>query len=482
MTTPYAQQTWHDKEVVADTPINAAKLGHLESGVATADSRALSALAQLAGKAGTAQVAAAAVPKGAWQAGTAYPANSVVVQDGRAWRAPSPGGVPARAVFTPGDWEAWSASGQNIAVVQPGADISGQPDGTLLFEFVLAAGGNYVFPKGDKGDPGDPGPPGSGGGGSVGFSYVPPGSSGAAIQAALNAGEGVVMLGAGSYNITSPLILPRRCGLRGMGGATHLVAGSAGMAAVIQVGNGGPSDRWHIRDLVIDCNNNATAGIDVNVVGTTGNDKGEPDTQGFIENLYINDPTYGIWYRGSDTQAVHTVAVRVRRAAQYGFYIQAPDNWWRECEATTTGAVSPSAGFYAGGANCHFDQCKAWYCRGYGWNIVCTRSVFIGCEAQDNQLHGWWLQFDKNSFVGCWSDMAGRQDVGGVPNNADGFYMEPGFTQTTMVGCFSIDRGQGVPAQQRYGFNVPGSWYNLSPAPMVGFFGYGNTNALLNLR
>jgi hypothetical protein len=475
MTTPYQQQVWHGLPA-RDTPLSPDRLTHIEQGIAAADQRALDAKQSVAGKADQTALAAFAVPRGAWQANTAYPANSVVVQGGRAYRAPA-AGVPSRAAFNSADWESWSPAGGNIAVLNPGDPVTGLADGTLVFEWVpVGSDGTYVFPKGD---PGEPGAPGSGGGSSY---DVAAGASTATIQAALNSAEGAVRLGPGTFNITTPLILPRRCSLVGQGGATHLVAATPGMAAVILVGNGGPVDRWAIRNLVIDCNGNATAGIDVNVVGTTGNDKGEPDTQGIIENLYIDDPTYGIWYRGSDTQAVHTTAVRVRRAAQYGFYIQAPDNWWRECEATTTGAVTPSAGFYAGGANCHFDQCKAWYCRGYGWNIVCTRSVFIGCEAQDNQLHGWWLQFDKNSFVGCWSDMAGRQDVGGVPNNADGFYMEPGFTQTTMVGCFSIDRAQGVPAQQRYGFNVPGSWYNLSPAPMVGFFGYGNTAGLLNQR
>lgn len=477
MTTPYSVQTWHD-EPTEDTPLSGARLGHMEQGIATADARALAAQQTAAGKASTTSVAAKAEPRGIWQANTAYPANCVVVQDGRAWRAPTPNGAPSRTVFTEADWEAWSTPGQNVAVLDSGADTTSLPDGTLVFTYVpTGTDGNYVFPQGPQGDPG---PAGTGSGGSLGFTYVPPGSSTAALQAALNAAEGVVLLGAGQYTITTPLVLPRRCGLWGMGGATHLVAGTAGMAAVILVGNGGPCDRWQIRDLVIDCNSNATAGIDVNVNGTTGNSNGEPDSQGQIENLYINDAaSYGIWYRGPDTQAIVTRRVRVRRAGQHGFYIQAPDNLWDHCEATQSSTTG--AGFLVAGANCHFNHCKAWYCHGYGYDIQGTRCIFTGCEAQDVALHGWYIEYDKNTFVACTADMAGRQDVGGVANSADGFYFAGG-TSTVIVGCFAIDRAQGVPAQQRYGFNVPATWYNSTPAPMVGITGYGNTAGLLNLR
>lgn len=473
---PYAIQVWHD-EPTEDTPISKDRLTHMEQGISNADQRARDALSGLLGKASTGSVSAKAEPRGAWQANTGYLPNAVVVQGGRAFRAPSPGGVPARAVFTESDWEAWApAGGSNVAVVQPGADVSGLADNVLVFETVpLGTDGNYVFPKGDKGDPGDPGPPGGGGGAAY---DVAPGSSTAVLQAALNAGEGVVRLGPGVYSITTPLIIPRRCGLWGQGGATHLVAATAGMPAVIQVGNGGPCDRWQIRDLVIDCNNNAVTGVDVNVVGTTGASNGEPDSQGQIENLYINDPTsYGIWYRGADTQAIVTRRVRVRRAGVHGFYIQAPDCWWDHCEATTTGTTG--AGFMVAGANGHYNHCKAWYCRGYGWDIQGTRNTFTGCESQDTALHGWFIEYDKNTFTGCFADSAGRADIGGLPNNADGFYFAGG-ASTVIVGCIAFDRAQGVPAQQRYGFNVPAADYTAGR--IVGIAGYGNINALLNQR
>ena len=107
--------------------------------------------------------------------------------------------------------------------------------------------------------------------------------------------------------------------------------------------------------------------------------------------------------------------------------------------------------------------------------------------------------------MNCFADSAGYADVGGVANSADGFYLASGLTSTVMVGCQSFDREQGYAAQQRYGFNMSASTYNVgrttsataatagidtvTPLMITGLSGgkpgvanYKNTAGLLNLR
>lgn len=279
------------------------------------------------------------------------------------------------------------------------------------------------------------------------------------IQAALDAGPGRVELAPGTYTLTAPLQMRPHVWLAGAFSASTLRAGVS-MSAVILVGAGGPIDRWRISDLVIDARS-ASTGIDVNIVGTTGNTNGEPDSQGRVENVFVDDPTQqGIWYRGADAQAIVTREVRVRRAGVHAYRIENADSWWSDCEGTTSGGTG--AGFYVAGSNLHFDHCKAWYCRGYGWYIHGVRNTFTGCESQDTGTHGWRIAYDKNTLAACIADTAGMYDVGGTPGTADGFYVDP-TANVTMTSCLSFDRRPGGhAAQQRYGFNISSTLANAN--------------------
>lgn len=301
--------------------------------------------------------------------------------------------------------------------------------------------------------------PAAGSGGTLPIKFVAPGTD--LIQSALNNYEGLVVLQKGVHLINTPITQNRRQKVIGEGGGATIVRANAAMAAVWQIGNGAPSDRTHLSDLSLDANGLAGYGLDLNVVGTTGNTNGEPDAQMHIERLYIDDATdKGVWLRGSDSQAWHLYGCRVRRAGNYGIHIQAPDGWITDCEATTT--VNGGAGFMVEGANGHYKGNKAWYCRGYGWNIKGTRNIFVDCESQDTQQHGWYVQWDKNIIVGCSADTAGYSDVGGTAGTADGFYLETGLVKVILANCMSFDRQPaGVAAQQRYGFNMSASTYNI---------------------
>ncbi|MCB0961295.1 MAG: hypothetical protein KDB04_17445, partial [Acidimicrobiales bacterium] len=125
-------------------------------------------------------------------------------------------------------------------------------------------------------------------------------------------------------------------------------------------------------------------------------------------------------------------------------------------------------------------SCKAWYCRGVGWQVATGRNAFVGCEAQDTAGHGWWITGARNTLSSCVADTAAMADVGGRPGEADGFSVEPG-EELALVGCMAFDRTPGGRApQQRYGFDVPSSL--VEAGLLVAPIGWGNTGGLINAR
>lgn len=336
----------------------------------------------------------------------------------------------------------------------------------------------------------DPPPPrlaeGSVAGGDGGpWRYVAPGGS---VQDAIDGGATAIQLGDGTYPIDAPLQPTPGCTIRGIGERTVLAA-VADLPTVVAIGAGGPVGGVTLADLVVDAAGRADLGIDLDIVGTAGNLRQEPDAACRLDQLWVLDARLdGIAYRGTDTQATVTSRVRVRRAGRHGYRIEAPDNVWIACEATTQGA--DGAGFFIGvaiegsngigAANCHFHACKAWYCRGVGWEVGTGRNAFTGCEAQDTASHGWRITAPRSTFTSCVADTAGMADVGGRPDEADGFSILPG-EELSLVGCMAFDRTPGgLPSQQRYGFDVPASL--VEGGLLVAPIGWGNVRGLINER
>lgn len=308
-----------------------------------------------------------------------------------------------------------------------------------------------------------------------GWTYIAPGQS---IQAAIEAGAKAIQLGSGTYPLTAPIIVDNGCTLRGVGQTTRLKAMVA-MPAMIAVGAGMPVDGVNLADFVLDCDGKAQIGVHFNIVGTAGNYQGEPDSVCRVDNLLVYDAARdGMVYEGTDTQGCVTTRVRVRRAVRHGFNILGADNWFTDCEATTT--TNAGAGFYIGTANCFFTACKAWYCRGYGFHIKGTRNKFVACEAQDIASHGFYIQYSENVFNACVADTCSYKDVGGTPNAADGFYAVYS-TALSLVGCQAFDRRPGrIAAQQRYGFNVPRAV--VDNGCLVAPTGWNNVSGLVHTR
>lgn len=315
--------------------------------------------------------------------------------------------------------------------------------------------------------------------------YVAPGGS---IQDSIDGGATAILLGDGTYPVTEPIVVKPGCTIRGIG-ERSVVTATAGMDAVFAVGAGGPVGGVTIADLVVDAAKQAAIGIDIDIVGTAGNFRDEPDAVCRFDHLWVLDAVDdGIAYRGTDTQACITSRTRVRRAGRHGYRIEAPDNVWVACEATTSG--SAGAGFHIGvaldgsdgigAANLHFHACKAWYCHGYGWEVGTGRNAFVGCESQDTAKHGWLITAPRNTFTSCVADTAGMADVGGRPDDADGFHVVPG-AELSLVGCMAFDRTPGgAEAQQRYGFNVPKAL--VDDGLLVAPIGWGNASGLIKAR
>lgn len=332
----------------------------------------------------------------------------------------------------------------------------------------------------------EPLPPGTLSGGDDGpWQAVAPGAS---IQAVIDGGARAIALAEGSYPVDAPLRPTPGLTIRGIGEGTVLTA-TADLPTVVAIGDGGPVGGVTLADLVVDAAGRAEVGIDLDIVGTDGNFRGEPDSACRLDNLWVIDaPVDGIVYRGTDTQACVTSRVRVRRAGRYGYRIEAPDNVWVACEATTQDpggagfsigvAIEGSNGI--GAANCHFHACKAWYCRGVGWQVGSGRNAFVGCEAQDTAGHGWLITAPRNTFTSCVADTAAMGDVGGTAGSADGFFVEPA-DELSLVGCMAFDRTPGgLPEQQRYGFNVPAAL--VDAGLLVAPIGWGNVEGLINQR
>lgn len=314
---------------------------------------------------------------------------------------------------------------------------------------------------------------------------VEPGGS---IQDTIDGGALAIQLDAGEYPVPEPVRPTPGCTIRGVGSRTRLMA-TADIDAVIAVGAGGPVDSVVLADLAVHAQDRARVGIDLDIVGTSTNEQGEPDAMCRLDHLWVYEAAEdGIAYRGTDTQACVSTRIRVRLAGRHGYRVEAPDNVWMACEATTRG--TEGAGFYIGtaiegsdgigAANNHFHACKAWYCHGVGWRVTAGRNAFVGCEAQDTAGHGWSIELARNSFTGCIADTAAMADVGGRPDEADGFFVEPD-AETVLVGCVAFDRRpDDRQAQQRHGFNVAAAL--VEDGLLVAPTGWGNTGALVHRR
>jgi pectate lyase-like protein len=291
----------------------------------------------------------------------------------------------------------------------------------------------------------------------------------AAIQSALNdaaeAGGGKVYVPAGTF-IVRNLTIDSYVTLEGSGRGTVLSAAAGTTGYLISLTNPATSQMTVVRNLTLWPEIAGCGGI---LLDNTGFGR-VSDPQHVLEDLYV-------WQAGGDAYHFDNNArtIRVINCTQYacsgnGFYLGpglasggagCTDSNFTEC----TSGPSGGHGFYlAGGWNCMFATCKAFYSGYNGWtqtwgttqacfyiSVGCNNTVFTSCSAQNAALHGWDLQScEYIALTGCESDSnsSGASVTTGVGINTNSTLY------CTIVGCTGYN-STGV--TQAYGMQAAGT-------------------------
>jgi hypothetical protein len=283
-----------------------------------------------------------------------------------------------------------------------------------------------------------------------------------AISSVASAG-GTVRLSAGTFTISAPVtITASSISLEGTGVSTKLnVPEGTDISYAIEITGTGTVE-VKIRKLYIQLfagDSNGT-GIYIDTPWST------TDTQHTFEDLYINGcPNNGIQVPASaDTRVMLFNRVHVKAVGGNGFYMAYPsvtDSVFTNCIADTTG----DSGFFIGGANNWFTNCKSFYCGSSGGNthgfyIVGYNNYFTGCQAQDNYQSGFYGDNTGDATYGsygctfdnCSADSNGQN---GGSTYCRGWQVN-GAKNWQITGGLAFNRPYGS-YWQKYGISVQGT-------------------------
>jgi hypothetical protein len=258
---------------------------------------------------------------------------------------------------------------------------------------------------------------------------------------ALPAAGGLILFSAGTFNVSSAIsITSSNVSLEGTGVSTIFsVSAGSNISSVISVTGTGTVE-VKLRKFSIQGSSSDTFGDGI-YYDTPWS---ITDTQHTLEDVYItNCPNNGVHVAANaDTRVLLFSRVHVKNCKGNGFFMAYPsctDCIFDSCIADTIGL----SGFYVGGANCNYINCKTFYCgntgTGYGFQIIGYNNYFTRCEAQDNYQSG---------FYG---DSNGQN--GGV--TAVGYYIN-GSKEWQIIGGLCINRPYGS-NWQNYGILAVGS-------------------------
>ena len=267
---------------------------------------------------------------------------------------------------------------------------------------------------------------------------------------------GTVMLSAGIFSITTPILMRSRTTLSGSGWGTQLEPTGTNLQAVIMLGDGDATHMTMVKDLTIHGNARGAHGIHYEQNAGPFPDISAPDGYHHFYNLNIfrvgsaANPRDGIFLDGINGggRGSRMTFIRVRNPWRHGINIQGfSDNKLAYC-VTNTRAESVGHGFVVGGGNCEISGSKAFYTTGDGFHITSSRSSLSNCTSQDAGRHGFYLASSGTIISGGQADSNGRLEPG------DGYYMAG--SGYTISGVRAADRGQTPGSPQRYGFNFAG--------------------------
>jgi hypothetical protein len=300
---------------------------------------------------------------------------------------------------------------------------------------------------------------------------------------ALPANGGTILLSAGTFSIAAPIsITTSNISLEGTGVSTELsVPGGTNITYVISV-TGQYTVEVKLRRFFIQGSYGDTSGDGIYIDTPWGS----TDTQHTLEDIYItNCPNNGIHVpTGADTRVMLFNRIHVKNCKGNGFYFAYPsmtDSVYTDCIADTIGLN----GFFIGGANCWFTNCKAFYCgstggNNHGFYIVGYNNYFEACQAQDNYQSGFYGDNTGDAtygsfgctFVNCTADSNGQN---GGTTYCKGFQIN-GPKQWQITGGVALNRPYGS-YWQNYGISIEGAAVETT---VNGMLFYGNNTGPLN--
>ncbi len=284
------------------------------------------------------------------------------------------------------------------------------------------------------------------------------------IQAALARipNGGTVELSAGDYNVGAAIKLSSKQRIRGAGPGTLITPPTGGVSWLASDGSGRqgaifePSaqnqEQFGVSHLALLGRSGSGSNLkgiyfNISVVPPSGG-----DSELFLHDLLIEDfQDNPVHITGFENRAGKASNIRcfVNNAP---FLVESGD--W-ECSMIDVG-VSGGHGIVSGLAgNIRWVSCKAFYSALSGFRIQGSRTVLVGCEAQDNTQHGFLIE-ERVNMTGCSADSNGYNGTNTPTPTYDGVHILDGApTQFSRISVVAQDKNEGARGlHQRYGIYV----------------------------
>jgi hypothetical protein len=283
--------------------------------------------------------------------------------------------------------------------------------------------------------------------------------------AALPSGGGTVLLSSGVFQIAAPItITSSNVSLEGQGVGTQLQVPSGSNLNWVIALTGQYTVECKLRRFFIQGSYGDTNGHGIYISTPWGS----TDTQHVLEDIYVtNCPGHGVYVpAAADTRVLLFNRVHVKNVKGSGFYFAYPsqtDSVFTDCIADTCG----QHGFFCGGANNWFQNCKTFYCGSsgslyFGFFILGYNQYFESCQAQDNYNHGFYGSNSGDAtygafgcvFVNCSGDANGQSTpASGLVGN--------GVQEWQVIGGVWMTRPYETSWQQEYGI----TWQDAVTGP-----------------
>jgi parallel beta-helix repeat protein len=275
-----------------------------------------------------------------------------------------------------------------------------------------------------------------------------------AINSLVQAGQ-AALLSTGTYYITN-ILLDTYGALVGQGSGTLLqaVAGTTGYMVALKTP--ATTVQTMVASLKLLPNTGTLGGILLDNTGFVS----FPDPLHTLDNVTVTSAGGDSFHFGANARELRVARCKAYYGQGYGFYLGTgcTDSHFTDC----TSAQMALHGWYLLGNNNSFTGCKgffsgyngtAWNATSAGWYLNgCNYCHLVGCEAQQNALHGFDLQGCTYCTVtGCDSDTNSCGTTTGVGFNTNAA------VRCSVVGNTGGNNGGISPGNQKYGLQVTGT-------------------------